>query len=60
MIDGYCGDCLHALNSHDRVSDTLMYCAICLKTCDDVDCHYKHKPSGTIVQDGIVYKVGKQ
>lgn len=48
-----CGDCLHARSSHSQVSETMMYCGSCQKSCDTDIFSLDHKPSGSIVQDGV-------
>lgn len=55
-----CGNCMHSMSSHSRISDTLMYCASCMNSCDDIDCHTKHNPSGSIVQDGVFYQIKRE
>jgi hypothetical protein len=51
-----CGKCLHSVESHIAHNGHFMYCASCGKLCDNDEFAIQYKPSGTVVQDGIVYR----
>lgn len=51
-----CGKCLHNKDAHIERNGHLMYCSKCMKLCDKEEYNMSLKPSGTVVQDGVVYK----
>lgn len=53
-----CGNCLHDREAHIESNGHFMYCGACSKLCDTDEYNKEHKHSDTIVQDGVVYKVG--
>lgn len=57
MVYEICGKCLHARSCHDTINGTLMYCAICGKPCDTEEFKINHKPSKTIIQDGVIMQL---
>lgn len=40
-----CGECLHAVSSHEPHNGLFMYCGACFRLCDKDIFKQKHKPT---------------
>ena len=52
-----CGKCLHGKSSHTKYENQFMYCGACQSICDIEEFSIEHKPSMSIVQDGVMIKL---